>query len=192
MNKIYLPKEKLENMDESIIHESWEIKVRLNQLSLDDNRIIALSGDHGVGKDVWAKIIQLRSPKHKIIRFADPLRFLFEAAGISENQLDRLKRTHFKLPEGFTVGGCNVSGMTLREAMIHVAEDHIKPKEGEDYFAKIAIQRMRDALTYNENIIITDLRFDIENELLSQLASEFNCVIDRNHIPSSLPAIVAL
>ena len=106
MNKIYLPASKMQERDglETIIKESWELKVRLNQLSLDERKIIVLSGDHGVGKDVWAKLMKTKNPEIEIIRFADPLREAFNHAGTPNHAIDSLKRTDFKF-SGFIVDG---------------------------------------------------------------------------------------
>lgn len=192
MNKIYLPANKMNDPDglETIIKESWELKVRLNQLSLDERKIIVLSGDHGVGKDVWAKLIQVKNPEITIIRFADPLREAFDDAGIPGHAIDSLKRTGYKFPSCI-VDGYQLEGMTVREALIHVAETN-KKKFGLDYYAKQAIEKAQNALEVSKLIVFTDMRFDIENQLVQDFAKANALYIERINIPEGLPKIEVL
>lgn len=189
MNKIYLPASKMQDLDE-IIKESWELKVRLNQLSLDERKIIVLSGDHGVGKDVWANLMKTKNPEIEIIRFADPLRKAFDDAGIPGHAIDSLKRTDFKF-SGFIVDGYQLEGMTMREALVHVAESN-KVKFGQDYYAKQAIEKAQKALEVSKLIVFTDMRFDIENQLVQDFAKVNALYVERINIPEGLPKIEVL
>ena len=192
MNKIYLPASKMNDPDglETIIKESWELKVRLNQLSLDERKIIVLSGDHGVGKDVWAKLMKTKNPEIEIIRFADPLREAFNQAGTPNHAIDSLKRTDFKF-SGFIVDGYQLEGMTMREALVHVAESN-KVKFGQDYYAKQAIEKAQKALEISKLIVFTDMRFDIENQLIQDFAKANALYVERINIPEGLPKIEVL
>ena len=192
MNKIYLPANKMNDPDglETIIKESWELKVRLNQLSLDERKIIVLSGDHGVGKDVWAKLMKTKNPEIEIIRFADPLREAFDDAGIPGHAIDSLKRTGYKFPSCI-VDGYQLEGMSVRESLIHVAESN-KVKFGQDYYAKQAIQKAQKALEVSKLIVFTDMRFDIENQLVQNFAKVNALYIERINIPEGLPKIEVL
>ena len=189
MNKIYLPASKMDDQDglSTIIKESWELKVRLNQLSLDERKIIVLSGDHGMGKDTWAKLMKTKNPEIEIIRFADPLREAFDAAGIPGHAIDSLKRTGYKFPS-CVVDGYQLEGMTVREALIHVAETN-KKKFGQDYYAKQAIDRAQKSLEVSKLIVFTDMRFDIENQLVQDFAKANALYIERINIPEGLPKI---
>ena len=189
MNKIYLPANKMNDLDglETIIKESWELKVRLNQLSLDERKIIVLSGDHGVGKDVWAKLMKTKNPEIEIIRFADPLRKAFDDAGIPGHAIDSLKRTSYKFPSCI-VDGYQLEGMSVRESLIHVAESN-KVKFGQDYYAKQAIQKAQKALEVSKLIVFTDMRFDIENQLVQDFAKANALYVERINIPEGLPKI---
>lgn len=189
MNKIYLPASKMQDLDE-IIKESWELKVRLNQLSLDERKIIVLSGDHGVGKDVWANLMKTKNPEIEIIRFADPLRKAFDDAGIPGHAIDSLKRTGFKFSE-FKVDGYQLDGMTMRDALVHVAESN-KVKFGQDYYAKQAIERAQKALEVSKLIVFTDMRFLVENKALQDFAKANALYIERINIPEGLPKIEVL
>lgn len=189
MNKIYLPASKMNNLDglETIIKESWELKVRLNQLSLDERKIIVLSGDHGVGKDVWAKLMKTKNPEIEIIRFADPLRKAFDNAGIPGHAIDSLKRTGYKFPSCI-VDGYQLEGLSVRESLIHVAESN-KVKFGQDYYAKQAIETAQKALETSKLIVFTDMRFDIENQLVQDFAKANALYVERINIPEGLPKI---
>ena len=195
MNKIYLPAEKM-NDPETIIQESWELRVRLNQLSLDERKIIVLSGDYGVGKDVWANLMKTKNPEIEIIRFADPLREAFNQAGTPNHAIDSLKRTNFKF-SGFIVDGYQLEGMTMREALVHVAESN-KAKFGQDYYAKQAIEKANEvlnaqkALETSKLIVFTDMRFDIENQLVQDFAAANALYVERINIPEGLPKIEVL
>lgn len=189
MNKIYLPASKMQDLDE-IIKESWELKVRLNQLSLDERKIIVLSGDHGVGKDVWANLMKTKNPEIEIIRFADPLRKAFDDAGIPGHAIDSLKRTGFKFSE-FKVDGYQLDGMTMREALVHVAESN-KVKFGQDYYAKQAIVKAQLALQHSKLIVFTDMRFLVENEAIQDFAKANALYVERINIPEGLPKIEVL
>ena len=189
MNKIYLPASKMNDLP-TIIKESWELKVRLNQLSLDERKIIVLSGDHGVGKDVWANLMKTKNPEIEIVRFADPLREAFDEAGIPGHMIDSLKRTSYVFPEKI-VDGYDLNGMTMREALIHVAETN-KQKFGQDYYAKQAIQKAQKALEVSKLILFTDMRFDIENQLVQDFAKANALYIERINIPEGLPKIEVL
>lgn len=189
MNKIYLPASKMQDL-ETIIKESWELKVRLNQLSLDERKIIVLSGDHGVGKDVWANLMKTKNPEIEIVRFADPLRDSFNQAGTPNHAIDSLKRTDFKF-SGFIVDGYQLDGMTMREALVHVAESN-KVKFGQDYYAKQAIEKAQLALQHSKLIVFTDMRFLVENEAIQDFAKANALYVERINIPEGLPKIVVL
>lgn len=198
MNKIYLPANKMDDLDglETIIKESWELKVRLNQLSLDERKIIVLSGDHGVGKDVWANLMKTKNPEIEIIRFADPLRKAFDEAGIPGHMIDSLKRTGYKFPS-CVVQGYQLDGMTMREALVHVAESN-KVKFGQDYYSKQAIEKANEvyhsqkALEVSKLIVFTDMRFLVENKAVQDFAKANALYVERINIPEGLPKIEVL
>lgn len=189
MNKIYLPASKMQDL-ETIIKESWELKVRLNQLSLDERKIIVLSGDHGVGKDVWANLMKTKNPEIEIVRFADPLREAFDEAGIPGHMIDSLKRTGYKFP-CCVVQGYQLDGMTMREALVHVAESN-KVKFGQDYYAKQAIEKAQKALEVSKLIVFTDMRFLVENKAVQDFAKANALYVERINIPEGLPKIEVL
>lgn len=148
--------------------------------------IITLEGHHGAGKDLYAKILQKLHPYSIIARFSDPVREDFRIAGIAPNSLDVMKRTNLKFPEGTIIGSYDVSNMTTREALIHIAETN-KKVHGQYYYANILTATIRENLrtiTYNFqetseilgqelqpvlNVIIPDLRFVPEIEMLQEL-----------------------
>ena len=189
MNKIYLPESKMQDL-ETIINESWELKVRLNQLSLEDRRIIVLSGDHGAGKDVWANLVKTKNPEIEIVRFADPLRESFARDDIHPETIDVLKRMDVRFKDKI-VQGYNLDGMTMREALIHVAESN-KVKFGQDYYSKQAIEKAQKALETSKVIVFTDMRFLVENQAIQDFAKANALYVERINIPENLPKIEVL
>ena len=189
MNKIYLPESKMQDL-ETIINESWELKVRLNQLSLEDRRIIVLSGDHGAGKDIWANLMKTKNPEIEIVRFADPLREAFARDDIHPETIDVLKRMDVRFKDKI-VQGYNLDGMTMREALIHVAESN-KVKFGQDYYSKQAIEKAQKALENSKLIVFTDMRFLVENQAIQDFAKANALYVERINIPENLPKIEVL
>lgn len=195
MNKIYLPASKMNDLP-TIIKESWELRVRLNQLSLEDRRIIVLSGDHGAGKDVWANLMKTKNPEIEIVRFADPLREAFARDDIHPETIDVLKRMDVRFKDKI-VQGYNLDGMTMREALIHVAESN-KVKFGQDYYAKQAIEKANEvyhsqkALETSKVIVFTDMRFLVENQAIQDFAKANALYVERINIPENLPKIEVL
>lgn len=189
MNKIYLPASKMNDLP-TIIKESWELRVRLNQLSLDERKIIVLSGDHGVGKDVWANLMKTKNPEIEIIRFADPLREAFARDDIHPETIDVLKRMDVRFKDKI-VQGYNLDGMTMREALVHVAESN-KVKFGQDYYSKQAIEKAQKALETSKVIVFTDMRFLVENQAIQDFAKANALYVERINIPEGLPKIEVL
>lgn len=136
--------------------------------AISKNEAICLVGGYGAGKDVWAKILKQYlisiDKDSEIIAFADPLRDSFIRAGFTLGEIDQLKRKDKKL-NFLRVDGVDVTGLTMREALIKVAET--KKLETPNYYANIAINRILQARESNKIPILTDLRFDVEKvELL--------------------------
>lgn len=138
--------------------------------------IITLEGNYAAGKDVYAKMLkalynQRRIPNKLfgynsacILRFADPLREDFKKAGI--DNLDYLKRTNLVFPEDTAIGGYDVYDLTVREAMIHIAESN-KLLAG-DYYAEklLKILDNKSLSTGADTFIIPDLRFEVERKAI--------------------------
>ena len=75
--------------------------------------------------------------------------------------------------------------------MVHVAESN-KVKFGQDYYAKQAIEKAQKALEVSKLIVFTDMRFDIENQLVQDFAKANALYIERINIPEGLPKIEVL
>lgn len=147
-------------------------------------RIFTLEGKHGSGKDLYAKILS-RAVKHScIIRFTDPIRQdLCRMIGVDDETLERLKRTNMLIPS--TVDG-KLAGLDIRGAMIAIATQN-RSNIGDAYYANIALDKIDRAIKEFEyktkrdcqhqgecdpqtlNIIIPDLRFEPEIEMLQRL-----------------------
>lgn len=128
-------------------------------------RLITISGDYGTGKDTYAKILK-DSTGGKIVRFADPIREIFAEFGINGDALDLVKRTPLVFPCDSFINNIEVSGLTVRGAMIEVAE---KAKQSNpSIWADILVKRLNQT-EIPQTYIIPDLRFSVEVEALAKL-----------------------
>lgn len=193
MSKIYLPKYFLETDEKllSFVIDSYEIE-NLCKKIVNNGDIVCLFGGYGVGKDLWARMIRLYAEHyfggatHEIQRFADPLRDEFALGGFSFRDIDILKRSPVRLCGN--VDGFGITGLTMREALIKVAEGN-KEKFGQDFYAKQVIEKIRNS---DKKQIITDCRFEVENDALVNFAQETGKTIYRFNIPNDLPKLVVL
>lgn len=133
-----------------------------------DLRIITLSGENGSGKDTYAGAIKSLTGG-KIIRFSQPVREDFEKAGISERELDVIKRTDLIFPDNTIIGGYDVSNLTTREALIKIAETN-KSLFGQDYYTTILLGKIQSESP--ETFIIPDLRFEVEKNAIGKLKEQ--------------------
>lgn len=133
-----------------------------------NQRIITLSGEIGYGKDTYASVIKSLTGGD-ILRFSQPVREDFESAGISQRELDIIKRTPLIFPQGTIIGGWDVSGLTTRDALIKIAEGNKKIK-GQDYYTKILLSKIHS--DFPDTFIIPDLRFEVEMKAIKKLKDE--------------------
>lgn len=191
MKKIYLPKSALSNLYQTI-EESNEIQAKLEKIG-DSPKIICLYGNHGYGKDVWAKIIHTGLPNSKIFSFAGAVREIFNEAGFSDTVIDAMKRSDvIKFLPGTEFAGFDCSELSMRESLIKVAEG-IKKRKGEDYWANMVYHKMNEAFQDGVDIlIVTDMRFDIEHQRVVEFSKTFGLQIERFNIPTNLPKIEIL
>lgn len=195
MSKYYIPSKILASDEAllSFILENHHIE-NLCKKIVNNGDIICLFGQYGAGKDLWTRLLMVYSKHyfgaetHTHLRFAEDLRADFKTFGINEKDLDWLKRRDVKFEDGTLIGSYDVSGMTARDAMIFIAENN-KVKFGEDYYAKKLCAKLESVIAENKKVIISDCRFDIENELLVKTAQQFNKLILRYNIPADLPQL---
>lgn len=136
--------------------------------------IITIEGPHGSGKDLTASLLMGMECEFipSILRFADPLRKSLEAWGLTP--LDILKRQkNLILGKNSIIEGLDCSGMTVRSAMIAVAEGN-KHMHGQNYYSNILLKKIEalDKINDFNCIIIPDLRFEVEIKALQSLLAQ--------------------
>lgn len=126
------------------------------------NYVFGLTGKKGSGKDTVAKILQMKlgSGKTVIIAFADPIR---QAIGAMTGwDFDVLR-----FNEEFKESDNNFLGVSPRYLMQTLGTEWGRNLIHENIWLTIANQRIQKALSNGiENIIITDVRFDNECQML--------------------------
>ena len=106
--------------------------------------IVIFNGPPGSGKDEAASLFKEQFG-------FDNLSFKY--------QLFKQTMKHFEVNEEWFMEGYNnreikekqehaLNGMSRREAMIHVSEDIIKPKEGKDYFGRMVAEEIEEDKNY--------------------------------------------
>lgn len=120
--------------------------------------LVAVGCQSRVGKDMFAVLFVAKNPNTQMISFAQPL---YEAAfGLQKTLGVEVKK----------------DGVLMQKLA-----DLIKERYGNDYFAKIAREKISQSLAENpsRNIVITDLRHKVEFDMLS----EFSFTTVRVHRP---------
>lgn len=194
MKKIYLPKHLIQAKEfKQIIQESNEIQQTLEKLRPSHiASIICLSGDYGAGKDIWASLINAYFEDSDVFRFSENLRKQFNAAGFSDDRIDANKRLGSFFPSGSKIDEIDVSNLTFRDALIRVAEE-TKRIKGHDFYAKPTVGSMYNAFQDGKNLLIlTDMRFEVERDLVADFAKSYGLFVERLHIPTNLPKIEVL
>ena len=126
-------------------------------------KVIALTGYSKAGKDFVGNMLKdyysFLGYKTKLEKFATPLREFFTEE-LVENKKD----------EEFDFKGIKT---TPRELMIAMAKG-MKQFYGEDVFAKALVERIINDRQMLDIVVITDLRFNIEQEYLLRTFDEEN------------------
>lgn len=136
--------------------------------------LVLVNGPPRSGKDTVARILyEIYSPKMptKIIKLADPiLQCVFSIfPNVNEDNYEELKSNKTPVAEG---------NLTVRDVMIKLAEDFIKPTLGKNAFVDIAINRINNIRALlpnggdNSMIIISDLGFDEEYDKFLQYCAD--------------------
>lgn len=132
-------------------------------------KVIIFNGPPSSGKDTFGQEIA-REFKGSHQQFKDALFIATEE--------------HYGLEPGFIVNNYDkkedkfdeLDGMTIREALIHVSENVIKPRYGLDYFGKKSAKRLSEGLN-----VFTDGGFEEElNPIIDSVGLE-NVLIFRLH-----------
>lgn len=139
-------------------------------------KIILLNAPSMVGKDVAAKhLTEVRQSVH--MEFKTPLfdltRFFFS---LSKDEFDKLYSRDLKEVKRYHLGN-----RSIRQAMIFVSEEVVKPNFGADFFGKKSVELVRAALNEggNENFVYSDSGFKREAEALVDAFGADNVAVVR-------------
>jgi len=128
-------------------------------------RLVAFSGPPRAGKDTIAHelhaILVARHPRLDVrsIALSMPLRLaIYNLAGIPYSR--EHYETHKDQPQEV------FGNETIREAMIGLAEEHIRPRYGRDFYARSLLNR--ELPGEPDVILVTDVGFDEENSYFQQ------------------------
>jgi dephospho-CoA kinase len=136
---------------------------------METKYLFAFTGLKGSGKDTAAEALIeiIDENEHQFIvqfAFADILKnIIHETFGITLAESEIIKRLNIK----------PFNGLTLREVYQHLGES-IKSYFGEDVWAKITIQRLKEVIQdVNVNFLVcTDLRYPIEEACLKKFCED--------------------
>lgn len=118
-------------------------------------KIILLNGPPRVGKDAAASILLDCLPGSVHVKFAEPLRRALPALfGLSESTWRDLYENHKDSPSE------ELLGFSVRNRMIWLSEEVMKPVYGQDIFGHIAVNQIR-ALE-PETVVVSDCGFTSE------------------------------
>ena len=118
--------------------------------------IIAFYGEKRTGKDTSAEMLHKLLPKYKKVSFAEiPKKILCKTFGITMEQLEKLKNEDDR----------------FRQYLINFAEG-MKDYLGKDIWANLAIS--------DENLIITDLRFEEEYNYIKKFNPLIIHIVNKN------------
>ena len=125
--------------------------------------IIALTGYKQCGKDTVANIIQKKIPKIQRIAFADALKnYVSKVTGFSIEEIEKLKvNNNFNFPVGKNVYNMRETLISFANSLREITDDGI--------WAKLSLEKIN-----SDKILITDLRFLIEEKILKEFAQEHN------------------
>lgn len=118
-------------------------------------KIIFLNGPPGCGKDTIANLL-VEKYNGVNLKFAQPVRNavcgLFD---ISDDELDNIKNNHI-----------DNSYYRIRDAMIDISENIIKPKISRDWFGIALLNTIKKYYTNVDLIVVSDLGFIREFEVI--------------------------
>jgi hypothetical protein len=136
-------------------------------------KMICLNGPPQAGKDTTAELIQhliYTSGKIALIdKFAEPLNAIAQLTLGMDNSTFQLYREKLKddpLPD--------FPDRTMREVLIAISEDYIKPLFGEDYFGVAAFKRSQNHIGEADYMIYSDSGFQVEFDKFRELTLQDN------------------
>lgn len=130
--------------------------------------VICLNGPPGSGKDFIGEMLYKTYPLGcELLKFAAPIEDIAKAILGYDDDLFQLQREQYKdemLP------GLN---FTMRELMIDISENFIKPKFGQHHFGKLAAIAIDQKLNLtSRTMIFTDSGFQAEFDTMQELLND--------------------
>lgn len=150
-------------------------------------RIVLLNGPPNSGKDVIAShIVETMDGKH--VEFKESLFKLVKMLyGISDERFEELYSRELK-----EVPMAELGGISIRDAMIHVSEDVVKPNFGNDYFGRALSSSIRQGAVnvisdggFEEEVVPLTMKYGKDNILVIKLYRD-GCTFDgdsRDYLP---------
>ena len=125
-------------------------------------RVILLTGKMGSGKSTVAdRLVE----EHEFwrVKLAKPLKDMIRTLGVPEEYIEGdLKNTPCQ----------QLNGHTARYAMQTLGTEWGRNLLGNDFWTNIAVDRIRRAISYGEDIVVDDMRFHNELEALKKAFPE--------------------
>lgn len=134
--------------------------------------LIGLSGPPRSGKDsigyALAKIIADRHPVHVCVRACSlPMRKAVYAMIGMDYSLEHYETTKdVTLPE--------LGGSTIRQAMIALSEEHVKPRYGHGFWGSAVLNSL--PMEHQRVVIVTDMGFDAEVKVFEEAFGPEHCL----------------
>jgi hypothetical protein len=122
-------------------------------------RVIGFAGPAGVGKTTAACIVTADFPRYKRLSFADPIRSMLLALGLTHEALAERKHDPHPL----------LCGQTPRFAMQRLGTEWGRNTIGPDIWLRAAEHRIKQLHSQWDNVVIDDVRFDNEALLIAEL-----------------------
>jgi hypothetical protein len=139
-------------------------------------RVVAFNGPPRTGKDTLANLLKLHLMSNYEtagirVQLSLPMReAAFAMAGLGEYD----EETYEKLKDEVLP----ITGATLRQLMIDLSEEHVKPKYGKQFWVKSAMARIPEGV---EVAIVSDLGFWEELDFLQKTYGARNVVVVNTH-----------
>lgn len=143
----------------------------------DRGLVIILNGPPGSGKDTIADYLEFISPTSPITthrRMKDTL--FIQALALSQipekEWFDRYEDRRLKEQPWDKLGG-----LSVREFMIKVSEEYVKPIFGEDFYGRQVSDVCKDAVASGESVVFSDGGFESEFDFIINTVGKENVIL---------------
>lgn len=132
--------------------------------------VIGISGPPRSGKDTLANVLTTGfSLAAQRMSLSTPMRHaIYAMLGKDYTETDYETRKDMVQEQ--------LGGQTIRQAMIALSEEHVKPRYGEDFWARSTISAVMQLHDRPQLLVIPDMGFDEEVEALEDAFGADNCM----------------